>query len=450
VADENAQALWYVAPGRAEIRRERVAAPAEGEVFVRALHGALSRGTERLVFSGRVPASEFERMRAPHMSGSFPFPVKYGYATVGRVEEGPADLQDRIVFVLHPHQTCFTVPAAAVVPVPDEVPLPRAVLAANMETALNAIWDAAPGPADRIAVVGAGVVGALVAWLAGRLPGAEVTLIDIAPERASLAAALGVGLAAPEAAPRDCDLVVHASGSAAGLDSKRGTISRLATKLTHRLVGTDLSDPMSGFFMMRRDRFDAIAPRLSPAGFKILLDIAATAGERLRITEQPYQFGERFEGESKFNAQIAIEFLGLLLAKMTGDAIDPRFIFFAIVGTLGLIVHLIALKLCLAFLPAQSDLFRIAQVIATFVAMSSNFLLNNELTYRDRRLKGFAALRGFALFCLTCSVGALANVDLASWLYTEREVWWVAGAAGAIMGALWNYAMSTLFVWRVR
>jgi dolichol-phosphate mannosyltransferase len=239
-------------------------------------------------------------------------------------------------------------------------------------------------------------------------------------------------------------------GSAAGLDSKRGTISRLATKLTHRLVGTDLSDPMSGFFMMRRDRFDAIAPRLSPAGFKILLDIAATAGERLRITEQPYRFGERFEGESKFNAQIAIEFLGLLLAKMTGDAIDPRFIFFAIVGTLGLIVHLIALKLCLAFLPAQSDLFRIAQVIATFVAMSSNFLLNNELTYRDRRLKGFAALRGFALFCLTCSVGALANVDLASWLYTEREVWWVAGAAGAIMGALWNYAMSTLFVWRVR
>jgi dolichol-phosphate mannosyltransferase len=147
-----------------------------------------------------------------------------------------------------------------------------------------------------------------------------------------------------------------------------------------------------------------------------------------------------------------VEFLGLLLAKMTGDLVDPRFIFFAIVGTLGLMVHLIVLKLALAFLPAlpPNDLFRAAQIVATFVAMTSNFLLNNELTYRDRRLKGFAALRGFLLFCLLCSAGALANVDLASWLYTSREVWWVAGAAGALMGALWNYAMSTLFVWRVR
>ena len=239
-------------------------------------------------------------------------------------------------------------------------------------------------------------------------------------------------------------------GSAASFSQRRGTISRLATKLTHRLVGTELSDPMSGFFMMRRDRFDAIAPRLSPVGFKILLDIAATAGERLRIAEQPYQFGERFDGESKFNAQIGVEFLGLLLAKMTGDLVDPRFNFFAIVGTLGLIVHLIVLKLCLAFLPAQPNLFQIAQIAATLVAMTSNFLLNNELTYRDRRLKGVAMLRGFLLFCLIGSVGVLANVDLASWLYYERPVWWVAGAVGALMGALWNYAMSTLFVWRVR
>jgi dolichol-phosphate mannosyltransferase len=239
-------------------------------------------------------------------------------------------------------------------------------------------------------------------------------------------------------------------GGAAGLDLKRGAISKLATKLTHRLVGTNLSDPMSGFFMMRRENFDAIAPRLSPAGFKILLDIAATAGERLRIAEQPYQFGERFDGESKFNAQIGVEFLGLLLAKMTGDLVDPRFIFFAIVGMLGLVVHLAALKLSLAFLPPQPDLFRAAQIIATFAAMTSNFLLNNELTYRDRRLKGFSALRGFVLFCLFCSGGALANVDLASWLYTNREVWWLAGAAGAVMSALWNYAMSTLFVWRAR
>ena len=237
-----------------------------------------------------------------------------------------------------------------------------------------------------------------------------------------------------------------AGGSAASFSEKRGTISRLATRLTHRLVGTPLTDPMSGFFMMRRDRFDEIAPRLSPAGFKILLDIAATAGPRLRIAEQPYSFGERFEGESKFNIQIGVEFLGLLLAKMTGDLFDPRFIFFAIVGSIGLFVHLAVLFLALRVM----EPFRAAQLIATFAAMTSNFLLNNELTYRDRRLKGWAMLRGFVLFCLVCSVGVLANVDLAGWLYVERPIWCVAGAVGAVMSVLWNYAMSTLFVWRAR
>ena len=235
-------------------------------------------------------------------------------------------------------------------------------------------------------------------------------------------------------------------GSAASFSQSRGTISRLATKLTHRLVGTPLSDPMSGFFMMRRDRFDEIAPRLSPAGFKILLDIAATAGSRLRIAEQAYRFGERSEGESKFNIQIGVEFLGLLLAKMTGDLVDPRFIFFAIVGSIGLGVHLLVLFAGLAL----TEPFRAAQVIATLAAMTSNFLLNNELTYRDRRLKGFALVKGFVLFCALCSVGVLANVDLASWLYVERPIWWVAGAIGAAMSVLWNYAMSTLFVWRAR
>ena len=235
-------------------------------------------------------------------------------------------------------------------------------------------------------------------------------------------------------------------GSAASFSQSRGAISRLATKLTHRLVGTPLSDPMSGFFMMRRDRFDEIAPRLSPAGFKILLDIAATAGSRLRIAEQAYRFGERSEGESKFNIQIGVEFLGLLLAKMTGDLVDPRFIFFAIVGSIGLGVHLLVLFAGLAL----TEPFRAAQVIATLAAMTSNFLLNNELTYRDRRLKGFALIKGFVLFCALCSVGVLANVDLASWLYVERPIWWVAGAIGAAMSVLWNYAMSTLFVWRAR
>src|SRR5216117_3229688 len=209
------KALWYVAPGRAELREETVDAPKAGEVQVRSLFGAISRGTERLVLAGRVPASEYERMRAPLMAGTFPFPVKYGYATVGQIEAGSAE--PRIVFSLHPHQSLFTVLADAVIPVPERVPARRAVLAANMETALNALWDGAPGPADRIAIVGGGVVGLLVAHLCAGLRGAEVTVVDIAPERAALARALGARFALPEGAPQDCDLVFHASASAAGL-----------------------------------------------------------------------------------------------------------------------------------------------------------------------------------------------------------------------------------------
>jgi dolichol-phosphate mannosyltransferase len=236
-------------------------------------------------------------------------------------------------------------------------------------------------------------------------------------------------------------------GSAASLGTSRGTISTLATTLTRKVLAVPLSDPMSGFFMMRRDRFDEIAPKLSPVGFKILLDIVATAGPSLRVAEQSYVFGKREQGESKFNVQIGLEFLGLLLAKLTGDLIDPRFIFFALVGATGLAVHLVVLKLALA---GGGQNFAVAQSIATFVAMTSNFLLNNELTYRDRRLKGLAMFGGFLGFCAIGSVGALTNVGLANWLYYQRSVWWVAGAAGAIMGALWNYALSSLFVWRTR
>jgi hypothetical protein len=211
------KALWYVGPGRAELREETVAAPEAEEVRVRALFGAISRGTERLVQAGRVPASEYERMRAPFMGGVFPFPVKYGYATVGRVDEGPAALRQRVVFTLHPHQSVFTLPATAVFPIPDNVPPERAVLAANMETALNAVWDGAPGPADRIAVVGGGLVGLLVAYLCTRLPGTEVTVVDIVAARAGLAHAIGARFAEPGAGPADCDLVFHTSGAAAGL-----------------------------------------------------------------------------------------------------------------------------------------------------------------------------------------------------------------------------------------
>jgi NADPH:quinone reductase-like Zn-dependent oxidoreductase len=254
VQSSNAFALWYTAAGRAEIRDEPLASLAPGAVRVRALHSAISRGTERLVFSGGVPESEFERMRAPFMAGAFPFPVKYGYAMVGQVEQGP--LKGRAVFALHPHQTVFDVPAAAVTPVPDGVPAARAVLAANMETALNAVWDAAPGPADRIAVVGAGVVGALVAYLCGRLPGAQVTLVDVDQSRAELARALGVSFAAPDKACveiGDCDLVVHASGNAAGLKTALGLAGEEATVLEMSWYGTnDVAAPLGAAFHSRR------------------------------------------------------------------------------------------------------------------------------------------------------------------------------------------------------
>jgi NADPH:quinone reductase-like Zn-dependent oxidoreductase len=228
--NEQAEALWYVGPDRVEIRREPLgelpgahAAPDRDHVLIRALYGAISRGTERLVLSGRVPESEHERMRAPFMAGAFPFPVKYGYATVGRVVRGPDALIGRTAFALHPHQTAFVLPADRIALLPPDVPAARAVLAANMETALNAIWDAAPGPADRIAVIGAGVVGSLCAWLAGKLPGAAVTLVDIDQSRAALATALGVRFALPEAAPEECDVVIHASASPAGSPLRCGS-----------------------------------------------------------------------------------------------------------------------------------------------------------------------------------------------------------------------------------
>jgi threonine dehydrogenase-like Zn-dependent dehydrogenase len=252
---EIAQALWYVAPGRVEIREERLAAPGPGEVRVRALFGALSRGTEALVLAGRVPESEFERMRAPFMGGHFPFPVKYGYATVGRIENGPEEQLGRIVFALHPHQHLFNIPESAIVALPETVLLQRAVLAANMETALNAVWDSAAGPADRIAIVGAGTVGALVAFLCGGLAGAEVMLVDINERRAELAQKLGVRFAKPETAKGDCDLVVHASGTAAGLRTALALAGEEATVLELSWYGdTPVAAPLGGAFHSRRLR----------------------------------------------------------------------------------------------------------------------------------------------------------------------------------------------------
>jgi hypothetical protein len=217
VPDE-ALAFWVAAPGRGQIRSEIVAAPCEGEVLIRALYSGISRGTEALVFNGRVPETEHVRMRAPFQAGEFPAPVKYGYASVGRVEQGPSELLNRTVFVLHPHQTRYVVPAAAAHVLPDAVPAERAVLAANLETAINGVWDGQVHAGDRVSVIGGGTVGCLAAWVAARIVGCEVELVDINPRRALVARALGVNFAEPAAAARDADVVIHASGSAAGLD----------------------------------------------------------------------------------------------------------------------------------------------------------------------------------------------------------------------------------------
>jgi NADPH:quinone reductase-like Zn-dependent oxidoreductase len=269
-SEDIAAALWYCGAGKAEIRREVLDTPGAGEVRVRSLYSAISRGTESLVFAGRVPESEFTRMRAPFMAGDFPFPVKYGYATVGRVEDGSTALSGKNVFALYPHQTRFNLPAASALVLPDNVSPHRAVLAANMETALNGVWDAAPGPADHIAIIGAGVVGSLVAYLCGRLPAAQVTLVDINPARAELASALGVSFAEPAKAERDCDLVVHASGSPDGLSTALELAGDEATVLEMSWYGDRVvSTLLGGPFHSRRLRLissqvGSIAPSHRP------------------------------------------------------------------------------------------------------------------------------------------------------------------------------------------
>lgn len=250
---ERALAFWVVGPGRGELREQQLPELAAGEVLVRTRFSAISRGTEALVFNGHVPESEYERMRCPHQEGSLPNPVKYGYASVGVVQSGASELQGRPVFCLFPHQSAYVVLASAVLPLPERVPQERAILAANMETAVNAIWDAAPRLGDRVSVVGAGVVGCLCAYLLARHPGVSVELVDVRPERARVAERLGAGFASPEQAQRQRDLVIHASGTQAGLRSSLELAERDATVLELSWFGdAEVQLPLGQAFHVRR------------------------------------------------------------------------------------------------------------------------------------------------------------------------------------------------------
>ncbi|HET6359757.1 zinc-binding alcohol dehydrogenase [Streptomyces sp.] len=248
-----ARAFWLRSPGHGEVREVALQDPAAGEVLVRTLFSGVSRGTETLVFRGGVPESQYGVMRAPFQEGDFPGPVKYGYLNVGLVEEGPRELVGRTVFSLYPHQTRFVVPASAVTPVPDGVPAARAVLAGTVETAVNAVWDAAPMLGDRIAVVGAGMVGASVAAVLARFPAVRVQLVDANPVRADIARALGVDFALPEEAAGDCDLVVHASATEEGLARSLELLAPEGTVLELSWYGDRrISLPLGEAFHSRR------------------------------------------------------------------------------------------------------------------------------------------------------------------------------------------------------
>jgi threonine dehydrogenase-like Zn-dependent dehydrogenase len=264
------RAFWVAAPGRGEIRTDRLAPLRPDEVLVRTLYSGVSRGTEALVFTGRVPPGEWQRMRAPFQEGDFPAPVKYGYCNVGIVEQGPPALVGRTVFALYPHQTRYIVPADAVHVVPDDVPAGRAVLAANLETAINVLWDARPLVGDRVEVIGGGTVGSLTAYLAARVAGCEVELVDINPGRAAIAGRLGVAFATPDHARPENDLVIHASGAAAGLQLALALAAAEARIVELSWYGdATVALPLGGAFHARRltiaaSQVGSIPPRQQP------------------------------------------------------------------------------------------------------------------------------------------------------------------------------------------
>ena len=296
----DALAFWLAEPGVGEIRPVELPQPGPDEVLVRTLRSAVSRGTETLVFRGQVPASQYEAMRAPFQEGDLPGPVKYGYLNVGVVEQGPPGLRGRVVFCLYPHQTAYVVPARSVVLVPAGVPPERAILAGTVETAVNALWDAAPLVGDRVTVVGAGMVGCCVARLLARMPGVSVTLVDVDPRRATIAAALGVDFALPAEAEGERDLVFHTSATGAGLQQSLDLLVTEGTVTDLSWYGdADITLSLGGDFHSRRlsiraSQVGAVAP--ARRGARTMTDRLTLALDLLRDPA----FDVLLTGESPF------------------------------------------------------------------------------------------------------------------------------------------------------
>lgn len=249
----------------------------------------------------------------------------------------------------------------------------------------------------------------------------------------------------------DVDIVVGSryveGGGVSDWDRSRAAMSRFATRITSWITRTNLSDPMSGFFMMRRHVFLSALPRLSSIGFKILLDISASSDSALKVVDVPYQFRSRKYGASKLDSTVLWEFALLLLDKTIGRYIPTRFISFALIGSSGVFVHVVVLTLLFKIIGIG---FAGAQTAATFTAITTNFLLNNSLTYRDQRLHGMKLLAGWISFNLVCAIGAFANVGIANWMFANNSMWLISGLAGIVVGVVWNYAMSSIFTWKTR
>jgi threonine dehydrogenase-like Zn-dependent dehydrogenase len=296
-----AHAFWLRSPGYGEIRPVGLPEPGPDDVVVRTVRSGVSRGTETLVFRGGVPQDLRARMRAPFQEGDFPAPVKYGYLNVGAVEQGPPELRGRTVFCLYPHQTAYVVPAGAVSIVPEDVPPARAVLAGTLETAVNALWDAAPLVGDRVAVVGGGMVGCCVARLLHRFPGVRVTLVDVDPGRAEVAAALGVDFALPDDAVGGRDLVVHTSATSAGLQRSLDLLAAEGTVIDLSWYGdTEVRLSLGGAF-----HADRLSIRSSQVGTVAPARGARrTAAERLALALDLLRdpaFDALLTGESPFD-----------------------------------------------------------------------------------------------------------------------------------------------------